>query len=155
MTFAQSVKTCLSNYATFSGRASRSEYWWFQLFFFGVIFLPSFIGGWFLGMAGPTAGGATEFDILTSSPLALGAFVLAGLIFLALLMPIWAVAVRRFHDRDLSGWVFLALVLVGFIPAVGWLASIGSFVITVLRGTPGPNRFGVDPLNPSSADVFT
>lgn len=32
MTFLESIKSCFSNYATFSGRASRSEFWWFQLF---------------------------------------------------------------------------------------------------------------------------
>lgn len=40
MTFGQSIKTCFSKYVTFSGRASRSEYWWFALFSFIVGFIP-------------------------------------------------------------------------------------------------------------------
>ena len=40
MTFGQSIKTCFSKYVTFSGRASRSEYWWFALLSFIVGFIP-------------------------------------------------------------------------------------------------------------------
>lgn len=40
MTFGQSIKTCFSKYVTFSGRASRSEFWWFALFFFIVFWIP-------------------------------------------------------------------------------------------------------------------
>ena len=72
-----------------------------------------------------------------------------------MLLPIIAVTVRRFHDRDLSGWFYLAAIVLGFVPFVGILASIAAFVITVLKGTPGENKFGRDPLGPQhSADVF-
>lgn len=40
MTFGQSIKTCFSKYVTFSGRATRSEYWWFALFCFIVFWIP-------------------------------------------------------------------------------------------------------------------
>lgn len=46
MTFGQSIKTCFSKYVTFSGRATRSEYWWFALFCFIICCIPvvNFLG---------------------------------------------------------------------------------------------------------------
>ncbi len=65
-----------------------------------------------------------------------------------------AVAVRRLHDRNLSGWWYLAATLFGFIPVIGFLGSIAFLVVMLLPGTDGPNRFGEDPKDPHSADVF-
>lgn len=53
MTFKASVKTCFRKFATFQGRASRSEYWWFFLFMLIVIYLPLFAAGFAEG-AGET-----------------------------------------------------------------------------------------------------
>ncbi|MBR0649753.1 DUF805 domain-containing protein [Roseomonas terrae] len=67
---------------------------------------------------------------------------------LALIPLIWgglAGQVKRWHDRDKSGW----FVLINFIPLVG---AIWSFIeLGFLRGTPGPNRFGPDPLGGAGA----
>jgi uncharacterized membrane protein YhaH (DUF805 family) len=49
---------------------------------------------------------------------------------------------KRWHDRDKSGW----WALVSFIPMIGWLWAL--IVAGFLRGTPGPNRYGPDPLAP-------
>lgn len=96
-----------------------------------------------------------DFDTGQPSTLSMIAFFLAGLFYLAVILPMIAVSVRRFHDRDLSGWWYLGGLLAGMIPYIGFLASIAMFVVTVLRGTDGENRFGPDPLKPlSSADVF-
>ncbi len=59
---------------------------------------------------------------------------------LVLLWPALAVSAKRWHDRDQSGW----WVLVVLVPVVGWLWTL--WCNGVLRGTPGPNRFGADPL---------
>lgn len=145
MTFSQSVRTCLSKFATFQGRATRSEYWWFVLF-------CSVVGGVLIGLAtalaipelretGDISGGGLFF------------LVLAGLFGLAMLLPLWAVAVRRFHDRDLSGWLYLAIALLGMVPYVGFLISLVGLVITVLPTKPGGNRYGPDPFQ-SGAEVF-
>jgi uncharacterized membrane protein YhaH (DUF805 family) len=75
MTFGDSIKTCFTKYADFTGRASRSEYWWFVLF----IVLASII----LSMVTP---------------------LLSGLFSLATLLPSIAAAARRLHDTDKSGW---------------------------------------------------
>jgi uncharacterized membrane protein YhaH (DUF805 family) len=58
---------------------------------------------------------------------------------LALLLPSLAVAVRRLHDIDRTGW----WILLWFIPIIGWIILI---IWHCTAGTPGPNRFGQDPL---------
>ena len=91
MTFSESVSTCFSKYFVFKGRASRSEYWWFQL-----IVTLSFVISDF-----------TETDI---SYLFLG-------IALVTLIPAISVGVRRLHDTNRSGF----FLLIGFIPFIGGL----------------------------------
>lgn len=152
MGFSEAVRTCLQlKYATFSGRASRSEYWWFFLFIMIVAIVLVGIGGGIMGASG-FADLQQGGDLPVASIIFFG---LAGIFYLAVLLPIIAVTVRRFHDRDLSGWYYLAAIVLGFVPFVGILASIAAFVITVLKGTPGENKFGRDPLGPEhSADVF-
>jgi uncharacterized membrane protein YhaH (DUF805 family) len=83
MNFNQSVTTCLGKYATFSGRASRSEFWWFQLFMLLLIFFGMFID--FLL-------GTSEQDLFVS-------FVNLGIT-----LPAFAVSARRLHDIGKSGW---------------------------------------------------
>lgn len=63
---------------------------------------------------------------------------------LAVLVPSLAVAVKRCHDRDKSGW----WVLIALIPILGWIWYIVE--LGFLPGTPGPNRFGPDPLGPAT-----
>ncbi|NBZ86613.1 DUF805 domain-containing protein [Stagnihabitans tardus] len=154
MTFAQSVRTCLSKYVTFSGRATRSEFWWFVLFSIlglGIIFVI----GASVARSGapPSAGSDLGQQILESSPLALAIFGLGLLFYLALILPMIAVTVRRFHDRGLSGWLYLGLVLISIVPLVGWIASLASLVICLLPTRPETNRYGPDP-RLSIADTF-
>ena len=145
MGFKEAVRVCLKEkYVTFSGRASRSEYWWFLL---STMLVPLVLVG--IAMLG------TDFETGQPSVLSMIAFGLAGLYYLAVILPLLSVTIRRFHDRNLSGWWYLAGVVAGMIPYVNILASIALFVVTVLRGTDGDNRFGPDPLKPQShAEVF-
>ncbi len=62
---------------------------------------------------------------------------------LLLLWPTLAVSIKRWHDRNHSGW----WVLVVLLPFVGWIVSL--VANGVLRGTEGPNRFGPDPAEPA------
>jgi len=113
MDFVTAVRTVLTeNYVNFQGRASRSEFWWFTLFVVVVNIVLQVILGEIVG----------------------------AIFALAVLLPGIAVAVRRLHDVDRSGWWYL-LVL---IPLIGGLILIFAFFIH--RGTTGPNRFGPDPL---------
>ena len=84
MTFSQSVHSALiDNYANFKGTASRSEYWWFALFFALAIFVVSFVFGIVIAMAG-------------FGQAAIG--IVGGVLLLALIVPTLAVWVRRCHD---------------------------------------------------------
>ncbi len=97
-----------------------------------------------MGAAPPELGG----------PFYVGAGLL-GLYGLAAFIPNLAVNVRRLHDRDMSGWWLLGLVVLSAIPVVGIIVSIGWLVLMFLPGTQGPNRFGPDPKDPAGAEVFS
>jgi uncharacterized membrane protein YhaH (DUF805 family) len=123
MNFQQAVQSGFSNYVNFRGRASRSEFWWFQLF---------------LLLAGIVA---ALLDLFTNTNL-LGDSPLATLFWLATIIPDLAVTVRRLHDTDSSGW----WILLGLIPFIGIIVLI---VWWCRKGTRGYNRFGADPLQPA------
>ena len=124
MGFQDAVKTCFSKYVTFSGRAPRSEFWWFILFILLTNTVLSVVDGMIFG----------------TTPNGQSAMVLGAIFSLAVLLPSIAVGVRRLHDLDRTGWWYL-LVLV---PLLGGLILIVFFYIH--KGTDGPNRFGPDPL---------
>lgn len=153
MGFKEAIRTCLrEKYVTFSGRAPRSEYWWFQLFYWLLLIGLGLLFGLVVGMAFETQGiGALGMIIA----------VIMGLAILGLILPSISVLVRRFHDRNLSGWWVLASFIVpGIFSAIGTeipglIIGLAVFVITLLKGTEGPNKYGPDPLNPvADADVF-
>jgi len=112
MTFTDSIKTCFNKYATFSGRATRSEYWWFVLFI-----LLAYIVLLALTSVMP--------DLAS---IAFGVFVLGTII------PQMSVAVRRLHDSDKSGW----WLLINFIP----FGSLVLLYFYVVEGTEGDNQYG-------------
>lgn len=112
--FPESVVRCLRKYATFRGRATRAEYWWFSLF------------NTLLGMVVYAA-----VQHLMGTEAADGA---ASIVQLALFLPMLAVGVRRLHDIDFRGWwMLLGLTGVGIIPLI---------IFFCLPGKAAPNRFG-------------
>ena len=117
----------LRRYADFSGRSRRQEYWLFILALFGYFFV-SFL---MLGFLAESAGDAEGIFVT-------GLTLVLMVSYLALVVPLLAVQVRRLHDQDRSGW----LILLNFVPYVGWLILL---VLMFIDGTPGPNRYGTDP----------
>ncbi|MBL0422756.1 DUF805 domain-containing protein [Ramlibacter sp. AW1] len=93
MNLVQSVKTCLQQYATFTGRAGRPEFWWFMLFCFLVSIASSVLG--------------EKANVLAT---------------LVLLLPAIAVTARRLHDIDKSGWWQLVSLVpfVGWLIVLYW-----------------------------------
>ena len=92
MNFGQAISTCFAKYATFSGRASRPEFWWFFL-----------------------------FQILVSMAASMLGDVVAGLVSLALLLPALAVGARRLHDIGKSGWwQLIMLTVIGLLLLIYW-----------------------------------
>ena len=98
------ISTCFKKYATFTGRATRSEYWYFALFTIIVQLLANAIG------------------------IAAGSEAIIWLVYLVFFIPSIAVAVRRMHDVDKSGWF--------------QLVPIYNIILAVTAGTAGANRFG-------------
>jgi len=105
MTAPDAIRSVLSNYATFSGRAPRSEYWWWILFILILSALTAGIDGVLFGF-GPEA----------MQPVSL-------IVTLGLILPSIAVGVRRLHDTGKSGWWYL-IVLTG----IGALVLIWFFI---------------------------
>lgn len=137
MTFGESISTCFGKYATFSGRASRSEFWWFALF-------------------------ATLVDIALS----LVSELLVNMWSLATLLPYLAVAWRRLHDIDRTGlWAMAPLIALAVLAlslstnpyqSNGGLVFYGSMIAVIglvltniifwaSEGTLGRNRYGENP----------
>nr|WP_311462507.1 DUF805 domain-containing protein [uncultured Aggregatibacter sp.] len=116
----------LKNYATFSGRARRKEYWMFFL----ISALISIV--------------LTLLDILLGTySVEYEAGLFSGLYSLLILLPSIAVVVRRLHDTDRSGW----WILISLIPLIGVIVL---FVFMCLDSQPGTNRFGVNPKEAAS-----
>lgn len=136
-------------YAEFSGRSRRKEYWMFALLMVSLYM----VAGAVLLSGGLITFLQTEVVADLGPVFWLGA-TMAALVFLVTLVPSIAVTVRRLHDRDMSGWWYLAFFVGGNIPYVGPLVSIAFLVLMCLEGTRGPNRFGPDPKDPNSVDVF-
>lgn len=131
-------------YFDFTGRSRRMEYWMFALFnamIYIVLLVVALLSVPWSEMS--SDGGADP-------PPGIGLWIalsLAGLYFLASIIPSIAVTVRRFHDQDMSGWFYF----LRFIPYVGGLVLI---VFMCIQGTKGENRFGYDPLGNGPADTF-
>ncbi len=111
----------LKKYAVFGGRSRRKEYWYFVLFNLIV------------------------YVVLTMIDFLLGTFsfsanvgLLSGIYSVAVIIPTLAVAVRRLHDIDRTGW----WLLIGLIPVIGTIVLI---VFHVTDSTPGNNRYGPNP----------
>lgn len=147
VSFPDAVKMFFARYTDFQGRSRRSEYWWVALF--NVIVFAV------LAILLVTLGG---FNPETSEmgPLGFVFIGIMGLYGLAVIIPSIALFVRRLHDINQTGWIYLGLFIAGFIPLVGLLASIAQIVIACIPGTAGPNKYGPDPKNPAagSADIF-
>ena len=149
-------------YFDFSGRSRRKEFWGFFLFWvlltviLGIAAVATFAGR----LQGMVQGGPQAFAALGGAFWVLVAVFV--LFFLASVIPMVAVQVRRLHDLGVSGWWYLASIASGAllpaIPHVGdglnALISIGWIVWMCFPGTRGANRFGDDPKEPFSVEVF-
>ena len=111
MNFQTSIKTCFNKYAVFSGRASRSEYWFFVLF--GILggIISAIIDTMILGYSAEVNG---PINLIFS---------------VALILPSIAVTTRRLHDINKSGWWQLL-----------WLTVIGGIVVIVWNATEGEKK---------------
>ena len=111
------IKAITQNYANFSGRASRAEYWYFMLFY-GIF---NVVG---------------EMVTQTSQDPAI--VIIFLIILLGLLIPTISIGVRRLHDIGKSGWFWFFI----FIPCVGGLILL---IWAIEDSQPGDNQYGPNP----------
>lgn len=146
VSFPEAVKMFFSRYVDFQGRSRRSEYWWVALFNFLVF---AVLGGLAFALGG-------NFETGDMNPIGMLFFAVLGLYGLAIIIPSIALYVRRLHDINQTGWIYLGLIVASMIPVIGLIASIATIVIACIPGTAGPNKYGPDPKNPGlgAADTF-
>lgn len=118
MSFPDAIRSVLSQYVGFSGRARRSEYWYWTLF---VVIL---------GIVANLLDGAMSSGNSRS-------YLISGILNLALLLPNLAVAVRRLHDTSRSGW----WILIGLIPIIGAIVLLVFYV----QDSHADNQYGPSP----------
>jgi len=125
MSFTDSIESVIRNFVNFSDRASRSEYWWFQLFFVVALATADFI------------------DVMMGELAEVPFSWFGTIVFFGLIIPNLAVTVRRLHDLGYSGW-FILLV---FIPCVGSIIGLVILVFMMVEGQSQINDYGTVPTN--------
>ncbi|MEU2258466.1 DUF805 domain-containing protein [Nocardia xishanensis] len=127
MGFGAALKSALTKYFSFNGRARRSEFWWFTLFYYGLILGAGMLGNMLSGNSGSLV----------------GPFV--AVVLFGLFLPSVSVWVRRLHDAGYSGWNLL----IALLPLLGGLILL---TFSFEDGIHGPNKYGPDPKNRPSID---
>ena len=144
MSFGASIKRCLRHPFTFSGRARRSEFWWFVLFIeiislvLGAVLTALVLAAGRSLVAGTdlTTGQKDDDDVITwmTTVVVVGGLVTLFTVILQLFM--LAPNARRLHDIDQSAhWLWFYVIGLGLVP----------LLMGIAEGTVGPNRFGPDP----------
>lgn len=124
LSFGKAISNCFHKYATFKGRARRSEYWWFCLLA-GIVGAVVQVAANSVMENGVSFGGAV-------------AYLLLFIFYIALIIPSLAVLFRRLHDTGRSGWWWF----INLIPLIGWIVMI---VFCCDDSDPNPNKYGESP----------
>ena len=131
LSFSEALNSVFQHYATFQGRARRSEYWWFSLFF-------GLVNGFFQIVSSSMADKMLSGALSPTSPALLSMQIVALAFGLALFIPSITVGVRRLHDIGKSGWnVWWSLIpIIGQILLLVWMCQ---------DSDPMPNKYGPSP----------
>jgi uncharacterized membrane protein YhaH (DUF805 family) len=124
VSFGEAIRQGFRNAFVYRGRASRSAYWWFFAFLGIVAALSSIAAELVASLAGTNGSNGATLAII----------VIFGIPMLYAELAMLALFVRRLHDINRSAW----WILFAFVP---YLGAITLLIFTLLRGTPGPNRY--------------
>lgn len=139
MGFGQAVSSGFRNYATFSGRARRSEFWWWVLFT-AIVSVVAQVLDLVLGLR--IGGSSATVDAVNNSTFSFSFSSFGWITLVAslvLLLPSLAMQVRRLHDADHTGWWWW----INVICCIGWIILL---VFWLQPSTPGANRYGPQPV---------
>ena len=153
MTFIGAIRSVFHNYATFTGRSARSEFWWWMLFaaltrgFLGFIYTMTMLA-LIMPLSLAAANGQTPAVAAITAAIFNPMYFILLAWDLGILVPTLAVMVRRFHDTGRPGW----FVVITFIPVVGTILMI---VFLVEDSRPEANAWGERPsvVSPASAQT--
>lgn len=126
--FEEAIKRFFKKYATFSGRASRSEYWWVALFCFGANWIPMiiFLVGASYVSSPDASGSATALCVVGA--------ILMFIAYFGTIVPLLAISWRRLHDGGFPGALYLLI----FVPGVGGMMV---FILMLMSPEPKGQRF--------------
>ena len=127
LTPAAAIASVFRKYADFTGRAPRSEYWWFALLLWIIVVVLSVL---------PLIPTGTNMYGDPAHNLEIVPMLLGPIVFIGVLLPSLAVLVRRLHDANFSGW----FAFLGLIPFVG---AVILLVFTLMPSNPAGARFDV------------
>lgn len=130
------LKNFKTEFLSCSGRARRGEYWATAIIFC----LPQMVLNILASIIACASGSVVTGAII---------MIIVGCLGLVML----PVQIRRWHDLGFTGWIAIGVMLVNFIPILGWLATVAAFVFMCIPGTKGPNAYGADPLDPAAQPV--
>jgi uncharacterized membrane protein YhaH (DUF805 family) len=114
----------------FSGRATRREFWFFLVQLYAAFILMMFLVGFVIGATFPNQVKAGPADAAAAAAM--------GLLAVLALIPYLSASIRRIHDHDKTGWLFL----LSLVPVAGWIFFL---IMMLTPGTQGPNSYGADP----------
>lgn len=134
MSLGEALTSVFKNYANFTGRARRSEYWWF-MFFYGAIDLIFNLAS--LGFIAKIMSG----EMLNNDPTYLTFLMMSVIVGLGFFLPYLSVTVRRLHDIGKSGWN----ILLPIIPLVGIFLIILLIVWMCRDSDVEANKYGESP----------
>jgi len=136
--FDYAKRAVTRDYAKFSGRARRKEYWGFVLF-------STLASGALIVLMLLATLVSVDLSIKDAPPSPLVWVVIVAFFVLAigLVVPSIAITFRRLHDIGQSGWLYPLLVVLGAIPVIGFVAGIALLVMMCLDGQPVPNAYGI------------
>ena len=140
MSFMDAIKSCFGKYATFAGRAPRSEFWFFMLFIWLVMVILQVLMYGMIdtsGMMAAAQNGTYEPGMGMGLPIV--PLILLVVFALVTFLPNLSVMVRRLHDTGRSGWWYW----IALIPVIGIFILLYFFIS---KGTEGDNDYGPDPL---------
>ena len=131
MSLGESLTSVFKKYATFTGRARRSEFWWFSICYYGITFIFNLAS---LGFLAQTLSGEIPYNDPSYSLFQMASVVVG----LGLFLPALAVTVHRLHDIGKSGWNILwsAIPLIGIIIVLVWMCQDSDVVA---------NKYGESP----------